>query len=121
MGVYSEGGGRRDFGAVLSPAPFPPLTGWLEPLLDEIHKDKTTVVTPVIDVIDDSTLQFHYGSAKHTSVGGFDWNLQFNWHGIPDHENKRRKTEVSIQSALKSVCSEILSTQKHFVRNPSAQ
>lgn len=70
------------------------ILGWLEPLLDEINKDKTIVVTPVIDVIDDSTLEFHYGSAKHTSVGGFDWNLQFNWHSIPDRENKRRKDEV---------------------------
>lgn len=69
-------------------------SGWLEPLLDEIHKDKTNVVTPVIDVIDDTTLEFHYGSAKHTSVGGFDWNLQFNWHSIPERENKRRANEV---------------------------
>lgn len=52
------------------------------------------MVTPVIDVIDDTTLEFHYGSAKHTSVGGFDCNLQFNWHSIPDRENKRRKDEV---------------------------
>ena len=73
------------------------ILGWLQPLLDEIHKNKTTVVTPVIDVIDDTTLEFHWGSAKHTSVGGFDWNLQFNWHSIPDRENKRRGNEVSVR------------------------
>ena len=22
-------------------------------------------------------------------AGGFDWNLQFNWHAVPDHEKKR--------------------------------
>ena len=70
------------------------LAGWLEPLLDEIHKNKTTVVTPVIDVIDDTTLQLQYGSATSTSLGGFDWGLQFNWHAIPDRELKRRKSEV---------------------------
>lgn len=69
--------------------------GWLEPLLDEIHKDYTIVVTPVIDVIDDNTLQYHYGSAKSTSIGGFDWNLQFNWHAIPARENQRRANDVS--------------------------
>ena len=21
--------------------------------------------------------------------GGFDWNLQFNWHAVPDHEKKK--------------------------------
>lgn len=74
--------------------------GWLEPLLDEIHKNKTIVVTPVIDVIDDNTLEFHWGSAKHTSVGGFDWNLQFNWHSIPDRENQRRGSEVSVGGGM---------------------
>ena len=24
------------------------------------------------------------------AVGGFDWNLQFNWHAVPEHENRRR-------------------------------
>jgi len=48
-------------------------------------------VTPVIDVIDDETLKFMYGSAKATSVGGFDWSLTFNWHAIPKHEIERRR------------------------------
>ena len=61
----------------------------------------------MIDVIDDNSFQYHYGPGL--AVGGFDWNLevanlmkqfeeqnlnvlfeQFNWHGIPDHEKKRR-------------------------------
>jgi len=46
------------------------------------------VVTPVIDVINDKTFQFHHGPG--IAVGGFDWDLQFNWHGLPDHEKKRR-------------------------------
>ena len=65
--------------------------GWLEPLLERIAESESNVVTPVIDVIDDETLRYQYSSAKATSVGGFDWNLQFNWHSIPDHEKKRRK------------------------------
>ncbi|KAJ2948958.1 hypothetical protein O0L34_g5896 [Tuta absoluta] len=63
--------------------------GWLEPLLDRIARNKTTVVCPVIDVIDDNTLEFHYRDSSAVNVGGFDWNLQFNWHPVPARERAR--------------------------------
>jgi polypeptide N-acetylgalactosaminyltransferase len=63
--------------------------GWLEPLLDRIARNKTNVVCPVIDVIDDDTLEYHYRDSGGVNVGGFDWNLQFNWHAVPEHEKKR--------------------------------
>uniref|UniRef100_A0A146LKK0 Polypeptide N-acetylgalactosaminyltransferase n=1 Tax=Lygus hesperus TaxID=30085 RepID=A0A146LKK0_LYGHE len=66
-------------------------TGWLEPLLDRIARDNTTVVCPVIDVIDDKTLEFMWRDSGVVNVGGFDWNLQFNWHVVPDREKKRHK------------------------------
>ncbi|KAJ3645599.1 hypothetical protein Zmor_023241 [Zophobas morio] len=66
-------------------------TGWIEPLLDRIARDPTTVVCPVIDVIDDTTLEYHFHDSGGVNVGGFDWNLQFNWHAVPDHEKKRHK------------------------------
>jgi len=69
-------------------------SGWLEPLLDRIAWNRTTVVCPVIDVIDDENFKFNFGSAKATSIGGFDWNLQFSWHAIPDYEKTRRRSEV---------------------------
>lgn len=65
--------------------------GWLEPLLDRIARDPTTVVCPVIDVIDDTTLEYHYHDSSGVNVGGFDWNLQFNWHPVPEREKKRHK------------------------------
>ncbi|XP_042902744.1 putative polypeptide N-acetylgalactosaminyltransferase 9 [Parasteatoda tepidariorum] len=65
--------------------------GWLEPLMQRIKDNTTNVVCPVIDVISDDSFQYHYRSSKHLNVGGFDWNLQFNWHPVPDRENKRRK------------------------------
>lgn len=52
------------------------------------------MVTPVIDVLDDETLRYQYSAAKATSVGGFDWNLQFNWHAIPERERSRRARDV---------------------------
>ena len=68
--------------------------GWLEPLIEPIAANRTTVVTPVIDVIDDTTFKYNYGAVSSLSVGGFDWNLQFNWHGVPERERKRRKHEL---------------------------
>ena len=65
--------------------------GWLEPLLYRIYQNSTNVVCPVIDVISDDTFQYHYRDSSSLNVGGFDWNLQFNWHPVPDRENKRRK------------------------------
>ncbi|XP_014216914.1 putative polypeptide N-acetylgalactosaminyltransferase 9 [Copidosoma floridanum] len=65
--------------------------GWLEPLLDRIARNQTTVVCPVIDVIDDTTLEYHWRDSGGVNVGGFDWNLQFNWHAVPEHEKKRHQ------------------------------
>ncbi|KAL1137898.1 hypothetical protein AAG570_009593, partial [Ranatra chinensis] len=65
--------------------------GWLEPLLDRIARNSTTVVCPVIDVIDDSTLEYHWRDSGGVNVGGFDWNLQFNWHVVPEREKRRHK------------------------------
>lgn len=69
-------------------------TGWLEPLLDRIARNSTTVVCPVIDVIDDSTMEYHFRDAGGVNVGGFDWNLQFNWHAVPEREKKRHKNQA---------------------------
>ncbi|KAL1494443.1 hypothetical protein ABEB36_010041 [Hypothenemus hampei] len=66
-------------------------TGWLEPLLDRIARNWTTVVCPVIDVIDDTTLAFIFHDSSGVNVGGFDWNLQFNWHAVPQHEKERHE------------------------------
>lgn len=69
-------------------------SGWLEPLLDRIARDPTTVVCPVIDVIDDTTLQYHWRGSGIVNVGGFDWNLQFNWHPVPEREKKRHTSNA---------------------------
>ena len=70
------------------------VVGWLEPLLDRIAINRTIVVCPVIDVIEDDSFKYQYGSAKATSIGGFDWNMQFTWHSIPDYEKNRRAKDI---------------------------
>ncbi|CAF3429223.1 unnamed protein product [Rotaria sp. Silwood1] len=65
--------------------------GWLEPLLDPILQNRTFVVTPVIETIDDTTFKYMPIPVTVISTGGFDWNLQFDWHPMSDRERERRK------------------------------
>lgn len=67
--------------------------GWLEPLLDRIARDPTTVVCPVIDVIDDTTLEYHWRDSGGVNVGGFDWNLQVNEIFTPFFREHRETIE----------------------------
>ena len=60
------------------------LHGWLEPLLSRIRRNSSTVVCPAIDAISEET--FKYNFQLHAPVGGFDWNMRFNWHAVPGHE-----------------------------------
>lgn len=62
--------------------------GWLEPLLDRIARDSTTVVCPVIPTIDDDSMKFLRQNYT-TNVGGFDWKLTFRWHPVPKREQDR--------------------------------
>ncbi|XP_028898027.2 putative polypeptide N-acetylgalactosaminyltransferase 9 [Zeugodacus cucurbitae] len=62
--------------------------GWLEPLLDRIARNNTTVVYPNIAIIDPVTFEyFNYGD---TLIGGFDWSLTFIWIPTPRRESERR-------------------------------
>lgn len=60
------------------------LHGWLEPLLSRIRRNSSSVVCPAIDAISEET--FKYNFQLHAPVGGFDWNMRFNWHAVPGHE-----------------------------------
>lgn len=56
--------------------------GWLPPLVHEIQSSSdATIVSPVIDVIQDSTFAFAPSFERH--VGGFNWNLHFRWFPAP--------------------------------------
>ncbi|KAI3388253.1 hypothetical protein SNEBB_000694 [Seison nebaliae] len=68
--------------------------GWAEPLIWQIQLDEKNVVTPCIDVIDDTTFRYHSSPAALTSLGGFDWNMQFTWHAIPQRVSKTRKNDI---------------------------
>jgi polypeptide N-acetylgalactosaminyltransferase len=66
--------------------------GWLEPLLDRIAQNPTTVPCPVINVINSETFQFNYIKNLQTiQMGGFYWRMTFQWTRVSEKELKRRK------------------------------
>ncbi len=70
--------------------------GWLEPMLDRIHRDRSTVVCPVIDNINSQTLDYYSGRGDVGNRGGFNWGLVFKWRKIPKYEVERRKGDPSM-------------------------
>lgn len=68
--------------------------GWLEPLLDPIARNRKASVVPLIEIISDSTFEFHTTAIESIQVGGFDWNLIFNWHMTPKREMERRTNKT---------------------------
>ena len=70
-------------------------TGWLEPMLERIHLDRSNVVCPVIDRINPETLKFVPRSNDVVNRGGFNWGLVFRWRRIPKYELNRRGGDPS--------------------------
>ncbi|RNA38256.1 polypeptide N-acetylgalactosaminyltransferase 9 [Brachionus plicatilis] len=65
--------------------------GWLEPLIDPIARNPNISTVPLIEIIDDNTFQLYSTPIESVQVGGFDWNLIFDWHPVPRYEMDRRK------------------------------
>ncbi|XP_062578856.1 polypeptide N-acetylgalactosaminyltransferase 11-like [Saccostrea cucullata] len=55
-------------------------TDWLEPLLLRISHDPSTVVVPVIDMINHDTMEYQSSPLVR---GGFNWGLHFRWDQLP--------------------------------------
>ncbi|XP_023320235.1 polypeptide N-acetylgalactosaminyltransferase 13 [Eurytemora carolleeae] len=63
--------------------------GWLEPLLHRIWESPTSVVSPVIDILNDETFQYTKSFSLHW--GAFNWELHFRWFTMGTNMiNKRR-------------------------------
>ncbi|CAF0788992.1 unnamed protein product [Brachionus calyciflorus] len=65
-------------------------TNWLPPLIEPIVLNYTTVVCPLIDVINEET--FAYTAQDNGARGVFDWDMLYKRIPIPD-EHKRDPTE----------------------------
>lgn len=68
--------------------------GWLEPLIDPIARNHNVSTVPLIEIIDDNTFQLYSTPIESVQVGGFDWNLIFDWHPVPRYEMERRKKKT---------------------------
>lgn len=69
--------------------------GWLEPLLARIKENPKAFVVPIIDVIDDKTLEYYHGNGNYFQVGGFTWSGHFTWVDIPPSELARRGSPIA--------------------------
>lgn len=67
--------------------------GWIEPLLARIKESRTSVLVPIIDVIDSKDFQYCTNGYKQFQVGGFQWNGHFDWINVPDREYARIRRE----------------------------
>ncbi|XP_070501611.1 putative polypeptide N-acetylgalactosaminyltransferase 9 [Chironomus tepperi] len=64
--------------------------GWLEPLLDPLVKNPLSSTLPVVDGLDANTLEYKYNDNPETyMVGGFKWNLIYDWIPIRKEEKVR--------------------------------
>ncbi|XP_035686606.1 polypeptide N-acetylgalactosaminyltransferase 5-like [Branchiostoma floridae] len=72
--------------------------GWLEPLLDRIGRNRTTVPCPSIDRINDNT--FGYEAANENMRGGFNWGMKFDWVSLPPGEDDRRYQDIWSQNEI---------------------
>lgn len=62
-----------------------PNVGWIEPLIDVVRKNKTTIACPVIDLINAETLIY---TSSPLVKGGMNWALNFKWDSVPAEKLK---------------------------------
>ncbi|KAL7645696.1 UNVERIFIED_CONTAM: hypothetical protein RMT77_002573 [Armadillidium vulgare] len=86
--------------------------GWLEPLLSRIGEDKTRVVCPIIDIIDESSFQYVRSFELHW--GAFNWNLHYRWYSLGRKEMEHRTTDVTDVYKTPAMAGGLFSIDKKF-------
>lgn len=57
-----------------------PNVGWIEPLVDTVRENKSTIACPIIDLINAETLVY---TSSPLVKGGMNWALNFKWDSVP--------------------------------------
>ncbi|KAH9370958.1 hypothetical protein HPB48_013396 [Haemaphysalis longicornis] len=86
--------------------------GWLEPLLERIAQDRTRVVCPVIDIINDET--FAYVRSFEMHWGAFNWEMHFRWFPVGSRELRRRKGNSTVPFRTPVMAGGLFSIDKDY-------
>ncbi|CAL8141125.1 unnamed protein product [Orchesella dallaii] len=86
--------------------------GWLEPLLDTIRENRQSIVSPVIDIINDETFQYVRSFELHQ--GGFNWALHFRWFSLPLDIISQRQNDPTQPFKTPVIAGGLFSIDKDF-------
>ncbi|CAH1397713.1 unnamed protein product [Nezara viridula] len=66
--------------------------GWLEPLLDRVTRNYTTIACPISDSINYETFGYEeFMLGNHVPISGFNWKLEMTWEYFTERGEKKRK------------------------------
>jgi len=68
---------------------------WLEPLVQRIKENKKVFICPVIDIINDKTLEYNAVDPYFFQLGGFDWTGHFTWINRREADAQREPTKAA--------------------------
>lgn len=67
---------------------------WLEPLVQRIKENNRVFICPVIDIINDKTLEYNAVDPYFFQLGGFDWTGHFTWINRRESDAQREPTKA---------------------------
>lgn len=68
---------------------------WLEPLVQRIKENNRVFICPVIDIINDKTLEYNAVDPYFFQLGGFDWTGHFTWINRRESDAQREPTKAT--------------------------
>lgn len=68
---------------------------WLEPLVQRIKENNKVFICPVIDIINDKTLEYNSVDPYFFQLGGFDWTGHFTWINRRESDAQREPTKAT--------------------------
>lgn len=68
---------------------------WLEPLVQRIKENRNVFICPVIDIINDKTLEYNAVDPYFFQLGGFDWTGHFTWINRREIDAQREPTKAT--------------------------
>ena len=86
--------------------------GWMEPLLHRIKESRTSLVCPVIDIINDDT--FAYTKSFSLHWGAFNWEMHFRWFTMSKTVLEEYKKDLSKPYRTPVMAGGLFAVEKKF-------